>query len=216
MFILSLIANVLLVVLLSRKFKYKIDELVSMLVVENVGILGGGMLYTYIFSKSFGMSSLGGIIGGLLLLYVYTLISKKDYKYVLILFMPSIPLMYAIGKIGCFVAGCCYGIPYNGIGHVTYHNSLVAPLDVNLFPIQIVETIVFLLIFIYVVSRYYKNKFSIKLVMKEIIICGIAKLLLDFLRFEHTTKLFTVNQFMCLVLIFVSSIYYIKLSKRVR
>ena len=216
MIVLSLIVNVIIVLIISRKFKYNVDELVSMLVIDNIGIIGGGILYTYIFSKGFGFSSLGGVIGGLIMLYLYSLLVKKDYKYMLILFMPSIPLMYAIGKIGCFVAGCCYGIPYDGIGHIVYHSSEVALLNTNLFPIQIVETIIFLIIFIYVISRYYKNKFSIKLIMIEIIICGISKFLLDFLRYEHTIKLITSNQIMCLLLVIFSSIYLIRLNKKIK
>lgn len=216
MIVLSLIVNVIIVLIISRKFKYNVDELVSMLVIDNIGIIGGGILYTYIFSKGFGFSSLGGVIGGLIMLYLYSLLVKKDYKYMLILFMPSIPLMYAIGKIGCFVAGCCYGIPYDGIGHIVYHSSEVALLNTNLFPIQIVETIIFLIIFIYVISRYYKNKFSIKLIMIEIIICGISKFVLDFLRYEHTIKLITSNQIMCLLLVIFSSIYLIRLNKKIK
>lgn len=216
MIVLSLIVNVIVVLIISRKFKYNVDELVSMLVIDNIGIIGGGILYTYIFSKDFGFSSLGGVIGGLIMLYLYSLLVKKNYKYMLILFMPSIPLMYAIGKIGCFVAGCCYGIPYDGIGHIVYHSSEVALLNTNLFPIQIVETIIFLIIFIYVISRYYKNKFSIKLIMIEIIVCGIAKFLLDFLRYEHTVKLITSNQIMCLLLVIFSSIYLIRLNKKIK
>ena len=216
MIVLSLIVNVIIVLIISRKFKYNVDELVSMLVIDNIGIIGGGILYTYIFSKGFGFSSLGGVIGGLIMLYLYSLLVKKDYKYMLILFMPSIPLMYAIGKIGCFVAGCCYGIPYDGIGHIVYHSSEVALLNTNLFPIQIVETIIFLIIFIYIISRYYKNKFSIKLIMIEIIICGISKFLLDFLRYEHTIKLITSNQIMCLLLVIFSSIYLIRLNKKIK
>ena len=216
MIVLSLIVNVIIVLIISRKFKYNVDELVSMLVIDNIGIIGGGILYTYIFSKGFGFSSLGGVIGGLIMLYLYSLLVKKDYKYMLILFMPSIPLMYAIGKIGCFVAGCCYGIPYDGIGHIVYHSSEVALLNTNLFPVQIVETIIFLIIFIYIISRYYKNKFSIKLIMIEIIVCGIAKFLLDFLRYEHTVKLITSNQIMCLLLVIFSSIYLIRLNKKIK
>lgn len=216
MIVLSLIVNVIVVLIISRKFKYTVDELVSMLVIDTIGIIGGGILYTYIFSKDLGFSSLGGVIGGLIMLYLYSLLVKKDYKYILILFMPSIPLMYAIGKIGCFVAGCCYGIPYDGIGHIVYHSSEVALLNTNLFPIQIIETIIFLIIFIYIITRYYKNKFSIKLIMIEIIVCGIAKFLLDFLRYEHTVKLITSNQIMCLLLVIFSSIYLIRLNKKIK
>ena len=216
MIVLSMVLNVLLVLLISRKFNYPFYEVVSMIVIDTLGIIFGGILYTYIFFDSFGFSSLGGMFGGLLTLLIYSILLKKNFKYILILFMPSIPLMYAIGKIGCFVAGCCYGIPYDGIGHVVYVNSKVALLNTPLFPIQIVESFVFFMIFIYVISRYMKNLFSIKLIVKEIIVCSIAKILLDFFRYDHVTKFITTNQIMCLVFIIVSCIYLYFLKKRVK
>ena len=216
MIVLSMVLNVILVLLISRKFNYPFYEVVSMIVIDTLGIVFGGLFYTYIFSGSLGFSSLGGMFGGLLGLFVYSILLKKNFKYVLILFMPSIPLMYAIGKIGCFVAGCCHGIPYDGIGHIVYVNSKVAVLNTPLFPVQIVESFVFFMIFIYVISRYLKNLISIKLIMKEIIICSIAKLLLDFFRYDHVIKIITTNQIMCLVLIVISCIYLYFLKKRVK
>lgn len=214
--VLSIVLNIVLVLLLSKKFKYSKYELIFMLLVDTVGIIIGGLLYTKILTGSYGFSSLGGVLGSLLFLGIYALMLKKSYKYILILFMPSIPLMYAIGKIGCFAAGCCHGIPYDGIGHVVYHSSKVALLNTNLFPVQIVETIVFLIIFIYIISKYIKNNISIKLVMKEIIICGLAKFILDFFRYDHVDKVITSNQIMCLVLIVVSAIYLIKINKKIK
>ena len=216
MIVLSMVLNVVSVLLISKKFKYPFYEIVSMVVIDAMGIVFGGLLYTYIFSGSLGFSSLGGMFGGLLGLFVYSILLKKNFKYVLILFMPSIPLMYAIGKIGCFVAGCCHGIPYDGIGHIVYVNSKVAVLNIPLFPVQIVESFVFFMIFIYVISRYLKNLISIKLIMKEIIICSIAKLLLDFFRYDHVIKIITTNQIMCLVLIVISCIYLYFLKKRIK
>lgn len=212
---LSIVLNIVVVIMLSRKFKYQNYELASMLLVDTFAIICGGLLYTKILSGAWGFSSLGGVLGSLLFLYLYSLIFKKDYKYILILFMPSIPLMYAIGKIGCFVAGCCHGIPYDGLGHIVYHNSEVALLNTNLFPVQIVETVFFLIIFIYIISKYIKNEINIILIMKEIIICGIVKFLLDFLRYSHVDKIITGNQIMCLFLVFISFIYLMRFNKKI-
>lgn len=216
MLILSIIVNIVLAILISNKFKYKTYEKVSMIMIDTVGIMLGGLIYTKIVSNGVGFSSLGGVLGGLLFLFIYSLIIKKDYKYMLILFMPSIPLMYAIGKIGCFVAGCCFGIPYDGLLHVTYNNSIVAPHGVNLFPVQITETIVFLIIFIWIIRKYVKNNISIQLIMKEIMVCSIAKFMLDFLRYEHVSKMITSNQIMCVVLFIISLLYFIKLNRGVK
>lgn len=216
MIVLSMVLNVVLVLLISKKLNYRIYEVVSMVVIDTLGIMFGGLLYTYIISNKWGFSSLGGMFGGLLSLLLYSILLKKDFKYIMILFMPSIPLMYAVGKIGCFVAGCCHGIPYDGLGHIIYEHSKVAVLNTPLFPIQIIEAFVFLIIFIYVMSRYLKNLISIKMIMKEIIICGLAKLLLDFFRYDHVSSFVTVNQVMCLVLIVLSFIYLYFLKRRVK
>jgi phosphatidylglycerol:prolipoprotein diacylglycerol transferase len=56
------------------------------------------------------------------------------------LVVPSIPLIHAIGRLGCYFAGCCYGIPYDGPGHVTFHISPSAPNEIALFPTQLLES----------------------------------------------------------------------------
>ena len=222
MLVLSFIMNVIVVLIISKKFKYTKFELLSMIVIESFGFIVGGKLLTIITSevtlKDFILvpfSSMGGVIGGLLCLVIYAIAFRKDLKYILILFMPSIPLMYAIGKIGCFVAGCCYGIPYDGLLHVSYHNSLVAPHNVNLLPIQIIETLVFIFIFIYIIRYYYLNKMSIILIMKEIIICSIAKFILEIFRYSHMNQIINANQILCIVLIIISLFYMLKIKKKV-
>ena len=222
MLVLSFIMNVVVVLIISKKFKYTKFELLSMIVIETFGFIVGGKLLTIITTEAIlkdfilvPFSSMGGVIGGLLCLVIYAISFRKDLKYMLILFMPSIPLMYAIGKIGCFVAGCCYGIPYDGLLHITYHNSLVAPHNINLLPIQIIETLVFILIFIYVIRFYYLNRMSIILIMKEIIICSIAKFILDYFRYSHIDQVINANQILCIILIIISMLYMLKIKKKV-
>lgn len=217
MLVLSFVMNIIVVLIISKKFNYTKFELLSMIVLETFGFIVGGKILTIITSEAtfkdfilVPFSSMGGVLGGLIILVLYALVCRKDIRYIMILFMPSIPLMYAISKIGCFVAGCCYGIPYDGLLHIDYHNSLVAPHNINLFPIQIIETITFLIIFIYVISKYYLNKMNIKLVMIEIILCSVAKLVLDFFRYDHIGKIFSVNQILCLVLIIICFIILFK------
>lgn len=51
---------------------------------------------------------------------------------------PGIALGQAIGRIGCFAAGCCYGAPWDPPLCVTYTNpEALAPLQVPLFPSQL-------------------------------------------------------------------------------
>ena len=182
------------------------------LLFETIGILIGALLLTiiksYIYYKSLkiGLSSYGGLIGGFIFIIIYSVIFKKRLKVILYLLMPSIPLMYGIGKIGCFLVGCCHGIVYNGLFSVKYSYSNVLEHNMSFFPIQILEAIVFITIFIYYFILNYKGKFNNKILGKEIIICGSSKFLLDFLRFKETGAILSFNQIISLVFIFVGTI----------
>jgi phosphatidylglycerol:prolipoprotein diacylglycerol transferase len=124
--------------------------------------------------------------------------------------------MYAIGKIGCFVVGCCYGIEYNGLGNIVYTHSLDAPNHIHLFPVQILETIVFLLIFIYMLNKHFKNKFSWQVLGIIFILSGLAKFILDFFRYSHINQILSVNQLISVVFIIIGIYIYInqRLEKR--
>lgn len=53
-------------------------------------------------------------------------------------FGPAIALGQAIGRIGCFAAGCCYGAPWDPPFCVTFTDpEALAPLNVPLFPSQL-------------------------------------------------------------------------------
>lgn len=61
---------------------------------------------------------------------------------------PCIPLGHAFGRIGCLLAGCCYGIPTKlPIGIVYPEGTPSAPAGVPLFPVQAVESLILIVIF---------------------------------------------------------------------
>lgn len=60
-------------------------------------------------------------------------------------FAPGIALGHAVGRLGCLMAGCCYGRPTTMPWGITFTNALAAenvgtPLDVALHPTQLYET----------------------------------------------------------------------------
>jgi prolipoprotein diacylglyceryltransferase len=164
-----------------------------------------GKLYTMVSSNEYnllkaGLSSYGGLIGVILATIIFELIlptNKKLIKYSII----SLPLTYGIAKIGCFIAGCCYGIPYNGLFNVVYKDGLNIPL----FPIQITETIVFIIIFI-ICNKLRNNK---NIIYITSCISIIAKFLLDFLRYEHINKIISSNQIFSIIILLVLIIIFI-------
>ena len=71
--------------------------------------------HNYTFGEIFriwdgGMAILGGVIGGAIGVMLYCLIHKKNFLDVGDIAAPSLILGQAIGRIGCYFAGCCYGV----------------------------------------------------------------------------------------------------------
>ena len=222
MILLSLLVNIIIVIVIYKKFNFSKDEIIGALVYENIGIIFGAKLLTYIQNYStysnfdflsLGLSSYGAFIGAIICLIIFGLQFKKSLKDMLFTFMPSIPLMYAIGKIGCFLAGCCHGIEYNGIGSITYKYSEVAPNHIHLFPVQIVETIAFTVIFIYMIKKILKNQFYWKTLGISFILCGLAKFSLDYFRVSHINTFLSLNQSISIIFILIGVFIYIKSKK---
>jgi len=82
----------------------------------------------------------GGLLGALLGIYLYCHRYKINFLQMLDLTAPSIPIIHAFGRVGCFFAGCCYGIPYSGFGHVIFQHSVSATNGIALFPTQLIES----------------------------------------------------------------------------
>lgn len=82
----------------------------------------------------------GGLIGGILTAYVYCRIKKVEFWRAFDLATPLIALAQGFGRIGCFLAGCCYGQHTDSVFGVVFHNSLYAPTGERVFPIQLVSS----------------------------------------------------------------------------
>jgi phosphatidylglycerol:prolipoprotein diacylglycerol transferase len=68
------------------------------------------------------------------------------------------PIIHSFGRIGCFFAGCCFGIEYTGFGSVIYKDPYCgAPLDIYLFPVQLVSSFWYALLFLFLYISYKKS-----------------------------------------------------------
>lgn len=82
----------------------------------------------------------GGILGGILGGYIYCRIKKWHFLEYFDLTMPEIALAQGIGRIGCFLAGCCYGKETDSFLGITFHDSAFAPNGVKLVPTQLLSS----------------------------------------------------------------------------
>ena len=105
----------------------------------------------------------------------------------------STPLMYGLSKIACFVVGCCRGISYDGLMAVYYGDS-----DSGFCPIQLIETIIFVSLFVGLIFASKKLK-TWQLMRLSVWASLILKFLLDFLRDTHVKSLLSMNQWILMV-----------------
>lgn len=82
----------------------------------------------------------GGIIGGIVSVYIYFKIKKIPFLPYLDATVPSVALAQGFGRIGCFLAGCCYGCETDSPFSITFTHSDYAPNNVTLFPSQLVSS----------------------------------------------------------------------------
>ena len=172
-----------------------------------------GKVYTMIAEKSTdllrtGFSSLGGLVGFLIGIYIFYLICDKD-KRIPENYVISLPLIYAISKIGCFLAGCCHGIEYTGIFNVRYEAGSACEVMTGVFPVQMAETIVFIVIYFIL----YMKKRKENIVTMTLVLSAVAKLALDFFRYSHVGKLLSFNQIVCLIIAVVCILYRVIIGK---
>ncbi len=84
-----------------------------------------------------GFVVFGGIIGGVITIWAYCKIKKMDFLAYLDLMVPSVALAQGFGRIGCFLAGCCYGKETDSWLGVTFTHSHYGPNNVKLLPSQL-------------------------------------------------------------------------------
>lgn len=124
----------------------------------------------------------GGLIGGILGVFIYAKTFKIPFKSLVLILLPVVPLVHSIGRIGCLMAGCCYGMEYNGFGSITFHNSLLAPNNIPLFPMQIVEAICNFIIFLIILITYKRFLYTYKSLALYLILYSIVRFILEFFR----------------------------------
>lgn len=132
-----------------------------------------------------GLVFYGGLLGGLCGIYRYCRHFKVPFVPFLDIFAPLIPFLHGMGRIGCFLSGCCYGIAYYGPGRVWFpHNDRIPGLDaVPRFPVQLLEAFLnFVLCGILIYAGRKKNLKNGRAMGIYLIYYAIARFGLELLR----------------------------------
>jgi len=96
---------------------------------------------------------------------------------------PALALGQAFGRLGCFSAGCCYGLPTTARWGVIFTNPLsLAPLNIRIHPTQLYESFLDLGIFSVLAWRNQRNPKEGSTAALYLCLYGMARFLVEFLR----------------------------------
>ena len=154
-----------------------------------------------------GLSFHGGFVGGVLFGFFY--IKKNNLKFweITDICAPSIPLAQAIGRIGCFLRGCCYGIETTLPWGVNYLGKIR-------HPTQLYSSLALLGIFIFLSKQKYKKNFKGSLFLTYIIIYSVFRFFIEFIRVEPRILFgLTGAQLVSIVLVGISLFLFSKFRK---
>ena len=141
-----------------------------------------------------GLTIYGAVLGAALGIWVYSRFSNFRFGYFADVVAPGIILAQVIGRVGCTINGCCYGIETSLPWGVVYtHLDSYAPKGVAVHPVQLYEIIYNLLVFgvLLLLKGRFKPEGSLFLIYLSLY--SLWRVGIDFLR-EGTPFLFGLHQ----------------------
>lgn len=204
-------------VVITRRAKKRgmdLDFLLSfILVAAGFGFLGAKLLFWIVnlriiledfsfFTASLldGFVVIGGLLLGIPMAYAFCRKRGEDFFLWLDLLLPEVAVAQGFGRLGCFLAGCCYGKETAGRFAITFHESAFAPNGVPLYPTQLISsTLDFLnaVICILFSTRLKKGQVSALYLLNY----SVGRFFLEFLRGDTErghVGIFSTSQFICL------------------
>jgi phosphatidylglycerol:prolipoprotein diacylglycerol transferase len=144
----------------------------------------------------------GGVFyGGLIAAVVVCIYQLRKHKLPLWqsgdLFAPGIALGYMVGRLGCLMAGCCFGKPTTVAWAITFTDpaanfNVGTPLNTPLHPTQIYESVAGLVIFValLVLERKSRN-FPGRTFWSFVLLYSITRFVIEFYRGDDRGLVFS-------------------------
>jgi len=156
-------------------------------------VIRGIQLKYDILKSNAGFTFYGGLISGLIVLFIYFLVLKIKFKIGFNILVPTLLISHAFGRAGCFMAGCCYGKPTNSFFGVTfpqdsfpydeYHSSI------SIHPTQLYEAFGLLVLFLICIKFI---SFNSRLTF-YLISYGSLRFFIEFFRADYRGTIFYQN-----------------------
>ena len=199
------------------------DLLIWVIIAALVGAKALLFIVDFNTSRAAGRSSRrclrsGGVFyGGLIAAIVVCIWQLRKHRLPLWqsgdLFAPGIALGYMVGRLGCLMAGCCYGKPTDVAWAVTFTDpaanfNVGTPLNVALHPTQLYESVAGLVILVALLLLEKRpGHFAGRTFWSFALLYGVLRFIIEFFRGDDRGLVFgllSTSQFISVVLVPVS------------
>ena len=180
--------------LIGSKLLYWIVELDE--IVKNPHFLIESLTAGFVYYGAF----LGAVIG----IFLCTKIKKLSFLAYMDMLCPPIALGQAVGRIGCYLAGCCYGAPTDGACGIVFPANVgsAAPAGIPLIPTQLYESAFCLLLSGFLVYVFIREKRVGTSLGLYCILYSIWRFIIEFYRADERGSIgaLSTSQFICIFL----------------
>lgn len=203
---------------LARRAELPAEQITNLAVYCAIAGIFGAKLFMFLFDlgdyirnpgQIFTLETLqaaGVFHGGFLAAFVVAIFYMRKQSLPVLgtmdVFAPGIAIGQAIGRLGCFAAGCCWGKECSLPWGVRFRSDFAAPvpLDKTLHPVQLYESAADLLIFALLYRRATQRHPDGQVIGLYMVLYSTARFIIEFFR-EHEQALvgpFSLTQWIAL------------------
>lgn len=130
-------------------------------------------------------------------------------------------IVHMIGRQGCFMAGCCYGIETDSALAVAFHHpqTMARPIGVPLHPTQLYDSFQIFLIMIFLLWMKTRKQFDGQLFLIYLALYALGRSIIEIYRGDSSRgfiigEWLSNSQFISIVIIATVGYFYFRLKKR--
>lgn len=214
-----------------RKFNLSFDTVNSLFLILLFSAFIGGKVFMIFEDPSYYLKHLGQLVSGkgfvfygsLLFCIPAMLLFFRYHKLPVLSMLDLMAIVTCIvhffGRIGCFMAGCCYGIEWHGPLSVIFTDqACLAPLNTALHPTQLYSASLILIILITLLLLKRKKQFSGQIFLSYLILYAIGRSVIEVFRGDINRGfiiegILSNSQFISALILLVAGYFYIRLKK---
>ncbi len=165
----------------------------------------------------------GGLIAALAVAWYYLRRTRLPLLKTADIFAPGIALGHGIGRLGCFSAGCCWGVECHLPWAVTFRNPVAndlvgVPLNRPLHPTQLYEAFAEFAIFGVLYWRFRKPHEQGAIISLYLVLYSAARFVVEFFRYHEQGNLLggplDTSQWISLALFALGAAYFVAAKRR--